>query len=237
MSTSIYWFRNDQRLQDNPALWQACQLNDQLLYCFVVDERWEKNYRSLSFPNMSDVRMQFCQQSVQNLAEKLEANGAKLIVRKGNPVKEVLKLARENDIHQVYASKEPGYYERRQEKNLTEEIEAHFMDSGSIFDPEDLDRLLGEKSRSFTSFRKKVEKKLSPRKIIKEINLKPSPELASVSEDWNEIELNLPEKAAFKLPGGADSAQDRLQDYVWKTKSLGQYKKTRNGLIGENYSS
>lgn len=237
MSTALYWFRNDQRIDDNPALWQACQSHDQLLYCWIVDERWEKNYRSLSFPNMSEVRMQFYQQSVLDLARKLEAQGGKLIIRKGKPAQEVLKLAQENNIRQVYASKEPGYYERRQESKLSEKMDTHFIDSCSIFNPEELDLLLGDKSRSFTSFRKKVEKKLAPREILDNLSLRPSPKTLSVSEEWTEIKMDLPEKAAFSRPGGPGSASTRLQDYIWETKSLGTYKKTRNGLIGENYSS
>ncbi len=237
MSTALYWFRNDQRIQDNPALWEACQTHDQLLYCWIVDEHWDKTYRSLSFPIMSDVRMQFYQQSVRELSEKLQAQGGKIIIRKGNPVQEVLKLAQENGIQQVYASKEPGHYERRQESRLSEKMDTHFMDSGSIYYPEELNRVLGDKSRSFTSFRKKVEKKLSPRKLLNEIQLKPSPDTASASDDWREIQLDLPEKAAFKQSGGPGAGLARLQDYIWESKSVGRYKKTRNGLIGENYSS
>jgi len=31
MKRIIYWFRNDLRLHDNPALWQACARADELL--------------------------------------------------------------------------------------------------------------------------------------------------------------------------------------------------------------
>lgn len=237
MSKALFWFRNDQRLEDHPALFEACQSHDEILYCWILDDRWQKSYRSLSFPIMSDVRMQFYQQSIRELTEALQTRGGQLIIRKGEPVDEVLRLANENNIDKVYASKEAGYYEGQQEKRLAEQIDVHFVDSGSIFDPEKLRAELGDKSRSFTSFRKKAEKKLAPRDAIEEFALSPSPDTSSSSYEWEDIQCDIPENAAFKIPGGPSSAKNRLQDYIWESRALGHYKKTRNGLIGENYSS
>ena len=44
-------------------------------------------------------------------------------------------------------------------------------------------------------------------------------------------------KSAFPFKGGETNALQRLQNYFFETKKLGVYKKTRNGLIGADFSS
>ena len=39
MSTAIYWFRNDLRLEDNPALMMACKSVDTLLPIYIHEEK------------------------------------------------------------------------------------------------------------------------------------------------------------------------------------------------------
>ena len=39
------------------------------------------------------------------------------------------------------------------------------------------------------------------------------------------------------VQGGASEARARLKHYFWDTKKLAVYKKTRNGLVGADYSS
>jgi deoxyribodipyrimidine photo-lyase len=44
-------------------------------------------------------------------------------------------------------------------------------------------------------------------------------------------------RAVLDFKGGQTEALNRLQHYFFETKSLSQYKETRNGLVGANYSS
>jgi deoxyribodipyrimidine photo-lyase len=44
-------------------------------------------------------------------------------------------------------------------------------------------------------------------------------------------------RSAFPFAGGEKEAQKRLNYYFFQTKKLGYYKKTRNGLVGTDYSS
>ena len=55
-------------------------------------------------------------------------------------------------------------------------------------------------------------------------------------------ELGLTQKkqhpqAAFSFKGGSHAALERLKHYFWNTKKLSFYKQTRNGLLGQDYSS
>jgi len=49
--------------------------------------------------------------------------------------------------------------------------------------------------------------------------------------------IEQPIHTAFPFKGGENSALKRLNNYLWGTKNLSYYKKTRNGLLGTNYSS
>jgi deoxyribodipyrimidine photo-lyase len=50
-------------------------------------------------------------------------------------------------------------------------------------------------------------------------------------------DFEIDSRTAFPFKGGTTAAGKRLDYYFFKTQSLGVYKKTRNGLLGENYSS
>ncbi|WAC03125.1 DASH family cryptochrome [Lacinutrix neustonica] len=60
-----------------------------------------------------------------------------------------------------------------------------------------------------------------------------SPSLKELGLDDFETHPN----AAFPFRGGETEAIKRLEDYFFTSKKLGVYKKTRNGLIGTNFSS
>ena len=45
------------------------------------------------------------------------------------------------------------------------------------------------------------------------------------------------ELASYKFFGGETAGLKRLDEYLFKTKALGNYRDTRNELMGANYSS
>ena len=44
-------------------------------------------------------------------------------------------------------------------------------------------------------------------------------------------------RTAFPFPGGETSGLDRIQYYLWGSHSVAKYKETRNGMVGESYST
>ena len=52
---------------------------------------------------------------------------------------------------------------------------------------------------------------------------------------FEEFEVN--ENSVFKFKGGETTGRSRVDDYFFRTKNVSNYKHTRNGLIGKNYSS
>ncbi len=53
----------------------------------------------------------------------------------------------------------------------------------------------------------------------------------------SEIENSKDARASLDFIGGEEAALNRLQDYMYGSNSLWTYKKTRNGLMGANFSS
>ena len=53
---------------------------------------------------------------------------------------------------------------------------------------------------------------------------------------WSSLHL-IGIKDQLSLLGGTDTGIKRLDQYFWKSKKLSFYKKTRNGLLGVDYSS
>lgn len=95
--------------------------------------------------------------------------------------------------------------------------------------------------RVFTNFRKVVEKKClvqpiqTPRKqaAFNIENSTPVPTLETLGFSEYETHPN----SAFPFSGGETAAENRLNTYIFESKKIGFYKKTRNGLLGVDYSS
>ena len=94
----------------------------------------------------------------------------------------------------------------------------------------------------FTDFRKKCEKEatISPTISIQKqphenliLNNTTLPNLEDLGFQTFEKHPN----TAFPFKGGENQALLRLENYFWETQNLSQYKQTRNGLIGTDYSS
>jgi deoxyribodipyrimidine photo-lyase len=95
----------------------------------------------------------------------------------------------------------------------------------------------------FTQFRKSCEKKASVRQ--------PLPIPAAISKDRQvAIEGSIPKleelgfdsfeqhpSTAFPFQGGEIQANKRMDYYIWDSNKIEFYKKTRNGLLGKDYSA
>jgi len=66
----------------------------------------------------------------------------------------------------------------------------------------------------------------------------PSPTDLGVAEraDWDAVAV-ADERAVLPFQGGETRARERLENYVWTRDRLREYKQTRNGLLGADYSS
>jgi deoxyribodipyrimidine photo-lyase len=93
VSVSLVWFRNDLRLADNPALCAAVAGAKALLPVFILDE------------GIGGASRWWLHHSLTALAADLAALGAKLVLRRGDPVEVIPALAAEVGATSVHAAR------------------------------------------------------------------------------------------------------------------------------------
>lgn len=241
---SLIWFRRNIRLEDNQALWEGIQNSNSYLLLYVFDEKeWKEN--PLGLRRSSDLKLSFLWQSVLDLKENIEKSGGHLLIRKGAPETVINDLLKEYEFDALYAPKESGTEEMQVGKSvedlfLKHKANVHFYAQSTLFHEEDIPWPIGKLPNIFTQFRKENEKQTEVRALFE------SPNDLSNSiavkqdfqyEDLGIQEIEFDEKSVLKFQGGETKAWERLNYYIWESDQLKEYKNTRNGLLGESYSS
>ena len=87
---SLCWLRRDLRLGDNTALSFATRKSKKVFIVFVFDICILQKLK-----DKDDRRVTFIVHSLKELSSKLQANKSNLLIRIGNPIEEIPKLADE----------------------------------------------------------------------------------------------------------------------------------------------
>ena len=242
-NNSLIWYRNDLRVDNHSGLFNAIRNSDKILgfYCFNP-KMFELN--ELNFHKTNNYRAKFLIESVENLKTELKKNNISLIIKIGDPVEELTNIISKKNINHVYFQNEWTEEEVQEEKSLKnkcDRVKFHSFYGQFLYDPEDLE--IQNISNVFTNFRKHCEKKIEVRNLTDSLTkLNPN---NLIREDYKvptlaDLGLNdfdVDSRSAFKFKGGSDSAKERVDYYLWKSNKISYYKKTRNGLIGLDYSS
>ena len=235
MTTAIYWFRNDLRLTDNPSFMQACRDTNFLLPIYL-----DQNIISLdtppSFPQISKARKDFLYESLSDLRNKLKLLESNLLVFQGDYMQVFQHLRAHLDTNIIYCEHIEASQELDQVAGLTEagfSIKSFWQ--SSMLDPHSLPFDLQDMPDVFTQFRLKVEKhKLKFTEPI-DSPLKVS-SLPPLSETLKPT-VNLNTSPCEKLYYGGESKGSAHIEQYFERRLVDTYKKTRNELIGIDYSS
>ena len=240
---SLVWFRNDLRVNDHTGLKSAIENSSKVIgiYCFNPNLYIDNE---LGFKKTDNFRAKFLIQTLKNLKKNLKKINISLVIKIGDPVKELSKIISENKINNIYFQNEWTKEEKDEENSLKDECENvtfHGSYDQFLYHPADVENEFV--SDVFTNFRKYCEKNIEVRNLV-DNNFKLSSNNL-LSDDYDIPTLNqlglddfeLDNRSAFTFSGGSESARDRLKYYLWKTRKINYYKKTRNGLIGLDYSS
>ncbi|GAB5400547.1 MAG: DASH family cryptochrome [Aureisphaera sp.] len=244
-STALVWFRNDLRVHDNDVLQQACETHENVIgvYCFS-DLLY--NGTQFGFRKIGKFRARFILQSVARLKQQLEALNIDLVVDKGVPETILPELCEKHQVNAIYLQKEWTSEEVEElqgvREMLPENISVHEIYNQFLFHPEDIPLGINEIPRVFTAFRKKLENEaeIRPEVFITKkpiTNRIPFQSKIPTLQALGYKNFESHPHAAFPFEGGEHQALKRLENYFFETKRLGVYKKTRNGLIGPDYSS
>ncbi|GAB7095684.1 DASH family cryptochrome [Halolamina litorea] len=261
METALWWVRNDARLHDNAALAAAADA-DRLLPVYVVDPRGygEQPYdgrNSFDFEKTGAFRTRFLQETVDDLRGSLDDAGSALLVREGRPDDVLPEVADAVDADAVHFQALPA----PEERDAAGAVVSALSDAGvttrshwthTLHHVADLPDRISGIDDTFTPFRQSVERDSRVRDPVPEPDLPETPDLArldGVDDSGSDLgsfptlnELGLPEPAhddrgVLAFEGGEAAGLDRLDHYLWEGDHLREYKQTRNGMLGPDYSS
>ncbi|MCO6437042.1 MAG: deoxyribodipyrimidine photo-lyase [Phycisphaerae bacterium] len=226
---TILWFRRDLRLADHPALLAATQNDAVIIPTFI----WSPDEGGAWKPGAAG--KWWLHQSLAALDNALRDLGSRLIVRRGNALEELRRLAAETKAQAIYWSRqyEPTAAKRdsKIEKELREDgLEVHTFNGALLFEPWEIANAEGEPYQVFTAYWRNCSKQLrrqapsgAPRKLqapgrwpesveLEALQLEPSVDwVGGLRENWTPGE------------GGARAQLERFLD-----RSLGHYADQRN---------
>ncbi len=245
MKTSIVWFKTDLRLHDNETLVRAIEQSDEIIPVYCFDEAHYKA-TEFGFNKTGNFRTQFLLESLVDLDKSLRNCGSGLMIVRGKPEEELFKLVKKYNVRKVFSKKEVAYEEKQTQMQVEKELwklhcPLETFSTSTLYHAQDLPFALKDIPDIFTSFRKRIEKEST----IREVFLMPSTINSPMID-----ELNLPIieqlgldnitkdcRAVIDFKGGETEGYKRLKNYFFKTHAISTYKETRNGMIGENYST
>ncbi|MEB8432620.1 DASH family cryptochrome [Cocleimonas sp. KMM 6892] len=240
----LFWFRNDLRLEDNPALNSLVDVCDQLVFVYIFDPNLlEKNHFDQS--RLGSPRWQFIYESLLDLNNQLESHQQTLIIKVGKPTEVLSTLINQHDITEFGVTPLTGFYEKRDIQSLDEAFKGrlnwHRDESFTLFNQAELPFILDEMPDGFTPFRKHIEKAIKVEKIIDKTvskpNIFPAAINAIASDSLPTIDDFIHPIPSMKHHGGEQAARQQLAYYCHQTQHLSHYKETRNGLDGWDFSS
>ncbi|AXT58653.1 DASH family cryptochrome [Aquimarina sp. AD1] len=246
MKTGLVWFRNDLRVSDNSSLYKAVSTNDKVIAVFCFDPRLF-NLNQYGFRKTEVYRTKFLLESIIELKENLAKLNITLLIYRSRPEQIIPKIIKDHSIDTVYLQKEWT----REEVIVSESVRSELNESKVdwiesydqfLFHPDDVPFDILEIPKVFTVFRKQCEKLITVRP---EVSITPLL-LDNLLEDSTEIpslkmlgfeDFQVDSRTAFPFLGGENQVLQRIEDYFWNSKNISFYKKTRNGLVGTEYSS
>lgn len=244
-TNGLVWFRNDLRVIDNHSLYNACNENEAVIAIYCLDPR-HFDTTPYGFKKTEKYRAQFLLESLNELQDNLRQLNITLFVLHDRPENCLPKIVANHGITSIYLQSEWTPEETTVEnevRKMTPTVTWKTSYDQFLFHPEDVPFENWDKiPEVFTEFRKLLEKKIRVRPTVT-ISAKPITNLTDETTliptlaDLGFESIQQHHNTAFPFKGGENEAKNRIKEYFWDTKKLAVYKKTRNGLIGKDYSS
>ena len=254
--TAVVWFRRDLRVHDNEALTEAAAA-DRVVPVYAFDPRQYGDSEfggteSFRYEKTGGHRARFRVESVRALRETLRDRDSGLVVREGPPERVVAAVAAAVDADTVHFHTSPCPEEAGVEAAVRAALQEVDADAEprrywghTLYHINDLPTDYRSIADTYSSFRGSVESDASVRTPLGVPRLPPLPDDAPAPGDLPTLAtLGVeapPEdedgRGVLPFEGGERAAMDRLERYLWDEDRLREYKETRNGLLGQGYSS
>ena len=239
---SLVWFRNNMRVEDNSSLTKAMNESNNVIGFINIDPQIFISTK-YGFKKTEKYRAKFLLETISDLKSQLETLNISLIITHRDFGQSINEIIDQYGITNIYTQTEWTRDELREESFIPDEINLIKDFDQFLFSPNDVRSLYDNIPRGFSNFRKKCEKYLSVDDILSipkplnsdnKISIKyPIPSLSDLG--FKDFEVH--KDSVFRFKGGEINAKNRIRNYFFETRNVSTYKLTRNGLIGEDYSS
>lgn len=239
--TGLVWLKTNLRLRDNECLARALAENDEVVPFYCFDDSLLKTLACGS-RKMGDFRLRFLKESLQQLDGDLRLAGSGLLFITGAPEKQIPELAKIYGAQSVYAEKEVAPEEVTLHAKVNDKLSAlnctlKTFECRNLFHSLDLPFPITQLPDIFTGFRKMTENVVPVRSVLLKPDVIPSPPIGALDLSILIANVEADPRAAIVFKGGSYAAHQRLQHYFYEAQALSVYKETRNGMVGEDYSS
>ncbi len=244
MDTAVVWFRDDLRLTDNPTLTAALADATAVVPLFVFDPR-NRGETQYGTQKLGPHRTKFRLESLADLRASVRDRGGELFVRQG-PVEEVIPAVVDRiDADAVFAQTLPAPEEQAAERRVRDALPNGVRFdrrwTHTLYHRDDLPTPPDSIDDTFTPWRHSVEDGTPVREPIAAPERIETPSLEAgelpTCSDLGSDEPPADDRAVLSFEGGETAGKRRVREYVWERDRLREYKSTRNGLLGADYSS
>jgi deoxyribodipyrimidine photo-lyase len=195
------------------------------------------------FKKTEKYRAKFLIETISDLKSQLETLNISLIITHRDFGQSINEIIDQYGITNIYTQTEWTRDELREESFIPDEINLIKDFDQFLFSPNDVKSLYDNIPRGFSNFRKKCEKYLSvndtlsiPESLNSDNKISIEYPIPSLSDlGFKDFEVH--KDSVFRFKGGEINAKNRIRNYFFETRNVSTYKLTRNGLIGEDYSS
>ncbi|MDP5093550.1 MAG: DASH family cryptochrome [Polaribacter sp.] len=243
-NTSLIWFRNNLRINDNVSLFKAIHNHERVIAVYFFDPKYfEKDV--FGFKKTEKFRAQFLIETVTELKQNLANLNITLLTYFSNPDEVLPKICSDFSVQSIFTQKEwtrdevdtnTAIKKKLPTVQLIEDFDQF------LYHPKAVSNEYSSIPNVFTEFRKGVEKRVKidaeiPISKLSEVNLIENftkiPSLEELGFETFDIHRN----TAFPFKGGENEGLKRLKYYLFESKKVAVYKNTRNGLVGVDYST
>jgi deoxyribodipyrimidine photo-lyase len=259
----IYWFRNDLRLDDNPALNHACGLAErfgaEILTVFCHTSAYGtlgSSQTQWGFARISTHRQKFLRDSLHDLRHQLHQYGFGLLELDGELSAQTAlwaHLSQHSELQTIVSEEIAAPEEQAQLESLQAlKLPVHTICQSTMYEPAEFDFELTLMPDQFTAFRHKVEQgaysvrqpescALSKNFVLSDLSLLAFSVQMQTNEDGSFVRLEQDNRSSFpnwtaEFSGGSQAALRHLESY-FSTDLAHSYKQTRNQLHGTGFST
>lgn len=223
----IYWFRQDLRLTDLPALLAAADAG-KIIPCFILDDEAAGEWAC------GGASRWWLHSSLVSLGQSLSDRGAGLVVRRGETAAELAQLAEDTGATQVYCSRSYEPWSRELEDTVSTHLARQQRQlvsrpGGLLYEP---DRVLNRSGQPFKVFTPYWKHCRASYETDQPASTPPASSFANTlpaglaTEDWGLLTGCADRHWRDHWHIGEAAAHDRLRAFV--RNSLGNYKTGRD---------